>query len=62
MKAIDLRKDSTLGNGIINPELYLQLYPLDDNIFQKPQLKPTKKVTFCPEFEDKSEDNKGNLF
>ena len=37
MKAIDLRKNnSALGNNVINPELYMQLYPLDD-IFGRPK-------------------------
>ena len=32
-----IRKDmSNLGNEFINPELYLQLYPMDDDIFKNP--------------------------
>ena len=30
------RDISNLGNEIINPELYMQLYPMDDDIFQTP--------------------------
>ena len=38
MKAIDLKKNrSTLRNDMVNPELYMQLYPLDDDMFKMPE-------------------------